>query len=160
MSKNSTLHQLQRRGYTHGTAPVAQTESDSLSNWHEGKPVLLKGACLAKLGDYQDDIARSDTLYAAILDGEECDTLFTQSPYIDRLENNFESLGCSVNEGDEQEIETIIYDALDPNDHENVLAEDLWMKASWLSFHEDDASLRFRFSFGIDLVEDLSLIHI
>ena len=35
-------------------------------------------------------------------------------------------------------------------------AEDLWLKASWLSFNEDDASLRFRFSFGIDLEEDVA----
>ena len=156
MSKNSTFNQLQRRGYTHGIAPAPQTESDPLSNWQEGKPVLLKAACLGQLSQHQEDITRSDDLYAAILDGQECDTLFTQSPYIERLENDFESLGCSVNEGDDQEIETIIYDALDPNDHDNIIAEDLWMKASWLSFYEDDASLRFRFSFGIDLVEDVA----
>jgi len=32
----------------------------------------------------------------------------------------------------------------------------LWMKASWLSFYEEDASLRFRFSFGVDLHEDVA----
>ena len=30
------------------------------------------------------------------------------------------------------------------------------MKASWLSFYEGDASLRFRFSFGVDFVEDVA----
>jgi len=156
VTQNSNFRQLQRRGYSLGNAPTENSSSDQLSNWQKGGPVLLKAACLSELPNHNDDISRSDALYAAILDGQECDTLFTESPYIERLENNFESLGCSVNEGDEQEIETIIYDALDPDDNDNIFAEDLWMKASWLSFHEDDASLRFRFSFGIDLIEDVA----
>ena len=147
---------LQRRGFFLGDAPGIQYTNDPLTHWQEGKPVLLKGMCASSLEQYSSDIVRSNDLYAKLLDGEECDQLFTQPPYIDRLEPNFESLGCSVNEGDDQEIETVIFDALDPNDHENVLAEDLWMKASWLSFYEEDASLRFRFSFGIDLVEDVA----
>jgi len=156
VTKNSDFYQLQRRGYSLGDAPTVTTSSDPLDNWQKGKPVHLKAACLSLLPKHSDDIKRSDELYAAILDGQECDILFTQSPYFERLENNFESLGCSVNEGDEQEIETIIYDALDPSNNDNILAEDLWMKASWLSFYEDDASLRFRFSFGVDLIEDVA----
>ena len=151
--------QLQRRGFSLGLTPTtnsSQDHNDPLSNWHKGKPVLLKGLCLSTLTSFKNEIESSDKLYAAILNGEECDSIFTQSPYIDRIEPNFESLGCSVNEGDQQEIETIIFDAIDANDQENVLAEDLWLKASWLSFYEDDASLRFRFSFGVDLVEDVA----
>ena len=153
MTADSSFYQLQRRGFSLGQACENNNDTDSLKNWAQGKPTLLKGLCVQEIKQHSDDIANSDVLYAAILDGQECDTLFTQNPYAERLEDNFESLGCSVNEGDEQEIETIIYDALDGDD---VVAEDLWIKASWLSFHDDDASLRFRFSFGVDLIEDVA----
>jgi hypothetical protein len=36
------------------------------------------------------------------------------------------------------------------------LVEDLWLKISWLSFYENDQSLRFRFSFGVDHEEDVA----
>ncbi|MDX8382611.1 MAG: hypothetical protein R8M45_00940, partial [Ghiorsea sp.] len=36
------------------------------------------------------------------------------------------------------------------------IAEELWCKGSWLSFHDDDASLRFRFSWGMEGYEDVS----
>jgi len=32
----------------------------------------------------------------------------------------------------------------------------LWCKASWLSFHDEDASLRFRFSWGMEGYEDVA----
>ena len=149
---------LQRRGFALGKTPENITDypNDPLSNWAEGKPVFLKGLCSSQLDSFTNEIESSDKLYEAILNGEECDQVFAESPYIDRIEPHFESLGCSVNEGDKQEIETIIFDAIDSNDTDNILAEDLWVKASWLSFYEDDASLRFRFSFGVDLVEDVA----
>ncbi len=153
-----TDFELQRRGFSLGTiSTVSQVNAnDPLSNWTEGKPVYIEGLCIDQLSSFAQDIDASDKLYAAILNDEDCDQIFTQSPYIDRLESNFESLGSSFNEGDEQEIETVIFDAIDSSAPDNVLAEDLWMKASWLSFFDEDASLRFRFSFGIDLVEDVA----
>ena len=156
MTKNHSTLNLQRRGYNLGEAKLNTSEPDSLLNWSVGKPTLLKGACLAKLVEFNDDINRSDKLYAALLNNEECDTLLTHSPYAERLAPNFESLGCTVNEGDEQEIETIIFDAIAANDPQTIIAEDLWMKASWLSFFEGDASLRFRFSFGLNQFEDVA----
>jgi len=147
---------LQRRGFFLGHAPESDQHNDPLTNWQDGKPVLLNQACLPLLNNYSAEIEQSYVLYNALLNGEECDQLFSAEPYIDRLDPIFESLGCSVNEGDEQEIETLIYDAVNPEKNNEVIAEDLWIKASWLSFHEEDASLRFRFSFGVDLVEDVA----
>jgi len=147
---------LQRRGFSLGRAPETTESNDALANWHQGKPVLLQSICKPFLEKFASDIENSRSLYMALLDGQECDDIFTQPPYYQNLEFKFESLGCTVNEGDDQEIETIIFDALDPKDNSLIVAEDLWMKASWLSFYEEDASLRFRFSFGIDLVEDVA----
>jgi len=53
----------------------------------------------------------------------------------------------------DQEIETVLFDVME---NDELIAEDLWVKASWLSFYEEDASLRFRFSFGVDLHEDVA----
>jgi len=148
------FYQLQRRGFSLGVAPTTPMLSDPIENWQQGKPILLKAACLSGLENHHQHITDSEQLYLSILDEQGCESLFAQAPYAKRLDKCFESLGCSINEGDDQEIETLIYDAVD--DSAEVLAEDLWMKASWLSFHEEDASLRFRFSFGVDFVEDVA----
>ena len=149
-------NRLQRRGFELGLAQQHRQQSDPLTDWQAGKPVLIKNAVSAALlKASQADIAQADALYAAILDGQECDELFARQPYQQRLKNQFQSLGSTFNEGDEQEIETVLIDALAPESGESI-AEDLWVKASWLSFHEEDASLRFRFSFGEDFVEDVA----
>jgi len=154
-ARPATSYVLKRRGhyvgelYDNGSYSV----SDELKHWRQGKPVLLNGACLTELAKYDQDIAQSHRLYCAILDEEECDSILAERPYADRLDGQFESLGSSYNEGDEQEIERVLFDAVEG---EKILAEDLWLKVSWLSFYEHDASLRFRFSFGVDNVEDVA----
>ena len=156
MTQSTDFYQLQRRGFRLGSAPESETHSDPIEDWKLGKPVLLKAACLELLDQQTDHIASSQELYHAVLDEQLCEDLFDVEPYNSRLSPQFESLGCSVNEGDDQEVETILYDAIDANSQDKVLAEDLWIKVSWLSFHEEDASLRFRFSFGMDFVEDVA----
>jgi len=151
MSKNNKLdHHLLRRGFDLGYVMQEDLCQDTLDDWHSGKPVLLKKICATDLSSYQKDIEASDQLYASVLNGDECDEVFDNSPYRERLSSQFTCLGSSINQGDDQEVETILFDT------GNTLAEDLWVKASWLSFHEEDASLRFRFSFGVDLVEDVA----
>ena len=153
---------LRRRGVDlgiiHINSIVESSSFNSLLNarkeWQQGKSILLSGFCKDQLDFYQHDILQSHKLYEAVLAAEqECDEILANTPYASRLETNFESLGSSVNEGDDQEIETVLFDALNNG---KIVAEDLWMKASWLSFHEEDASLRFRFSFGVDLHEDVA----
>lgn len=144
---------LQRRGFDLGEFSTPETKSDPLSNWSAGKPTLLKGFCHSLLTGHQQHIAQSKLLYLSILDNQECEKLLDQTPYLQRLLGGFECLGSSINEGDEQEIETIFFDAIE---NERTLAEDLWIKVSWLSFHQEDASIRFRFSFGVDLQEDVA----
>jgi len=148
-----TQYTLIRRGYDFGSVSLEQGHDDDLSNWQQGMPILLKKMCLDRLTHHRIDIQQSRTLYEAVLDEQECDSILAQPPYHQRIEPSFESLGCSVNEGDDQEIETVLFDAVSNGD---LIAEDLWMKVSWLSFCAEDASLRFRFSFGVDHVEDVA----
>lgn len=145
---------LKRRGYCLGNVPSdISDKSDPLCNWATGKSVLLKNALADDLNDYQLSIKQTETLVKAILDERQCDDLLSAAPYLNRLEPQFESLGSAYNEGDQQEIEMIMFDAMHGDD---IIGEDLWLKVSWLSFHEEDPSLRFRFSFGVDLEEDVS----
>ena len=154
---------LKRRGFDHGSYDLnkAIQTIDTLANWQQGKPILLRSACEKNLLLHQQHIDESAILYQAILNNEEAEFLLDQIPYIDRIQKHFESLGSSINEGDDQEIETVLFDAICDNTNSEIdnelIAEDLWMKISWLSFYEEDASLRFRFSFGVDLHEDVAL---
>lgn len=165
-------HTLKRRGFHFGSisqlSARRQNNPNSLDNWRQGKPILLKDACTQILKAHKTSIKQSFQLYKAVLSNQNADEILAEPPYQQRLDNSFEALGCSINEGDDQEIETVLFDAIDPKTQDIVddvlivtenliVAEDLWMKISWLSFHEKDASLRFRFSFGVDLHEDVAL---
>lgn len=158
MVHNSQLA-LSRRGFGLGSVNAAQTQNQSidLARWHKGQPVFMQGICNDLLAQHNDDVQAAERLYKAILDEHECDELLAQPQYAERLQKKFESLGCSVNTGDDQEIDTVLFDAID---NEKVLAEDLWLKISWLSFYEEDASMRFRFSFGVDHEEDVAADHV
>lgn len=150
---HSHAYHLQRRGFDLGEVNIAAQTSDLLRNWQQGKPVLLQGQCRRGLTDQADNILLSEQLYHAILDERDSEDLLDQPPYSLRIPQAFECLGSTINQGDDQEIETVLFDAIDA---EGSVAEDLWMKVSWLSFFAEDASLRFRFSFGVDFVEDVA----
>lgn len=158
MLNNSTLP-LTRRGFNLGSITVTETppEANDLARWQHGKPILLQGICNALVTQHRDNMQAAERLYRDILNEHECIVLLEQPHYTERLKTKFESLGCSVNIGDDQEIDTLLFDAVE---NEKVLAEDLWLKISWLSFYEQDASMRFRFSFGVDHEEDVAADHV
>jgi hypothetical protein len=148
------MHTLTRRGFSLGNTTNANPSAvDSKSQWQRGHAVLLPTMCLSDIRSYQPHIDASGQLFLAVLEQQSCDKLLAMPPYSERLDGHFESLGSTINQGDQQEIETLVFDAV-KDDH--IIAEDLWMKVSWLSFVEDDPSLRFRFSFGVDLAEDVA----
>jgi hypothetical protein len=147
------MSQLKRRGFSLGNIPTHQAKVNDLKLWNQGYPVLLKAQCLNLLRSHSLNIKQTEELVRAVLEGQDCDSVLAKMPYTQRLEPKFQSLGSVFNQGDQQEIEMVVFDVMDGD---NIIAEDIWLKASWLSFHEDDGSLRFRFSFGIDLEEDVA----
>lgn len=154
------LIELNRRGFKLGSLEAIDDNADAVdelnqlySDWGDAKAVVLRNVCDSGLVHHADSIKGSERLYSAVIEQRECDSLLAEKPYQPRLQEKFEPLGSSFNEGDEQEIETLLFDAIDG---EKILAEDLWVKISWLSFYENDASLRFRFSFGVDFEEDVA----
>jgi len=149
---------LKRRGTALGWVAERpeQNSIDALAAakaWQNSAAYALPAYVAAELPAQQANIEQALGLMAAIAEGAEVAELFEQPPYIHRTTPQFEMLASFQDEGDDQEIETIEYDAVDGDD---VVAENLWCKASWLSFEDDDASLRFRFSFGMVGYEDVA----
>ncbi len=145
------MQNLIRRGFDLGSAPQATTPTqDPLGNWRDGMPCKLTAICDNQIQAHSLEIKNTEALVLSILEGESAESALDQPPYQQRLSALFEPLGAAFNEGDDQEVETVMFDTLDGS------AEDLWMKVSWLSFHDEDASIRFRFSFGVDLAEDVA----
>lgn len=151
---------LRRRGHSLGTPPNIdktlpndETLASFKRRWAEGRPIKLHGYSSSELKEITPLISQSQKLYHAILDQQECNTILAHEPYASKLSMHFDALGSSYNEGDDQEIETVFFDAADRH---QTICEDLWVKISWLSFYEQDKSLRFRFSFGVDFEEDVA----
>ncbi len=146
------------RGWVSGDYDGGRDEPASLQKicalWNSSEPVVLSGFIGADLlAGYEPDIERSYELMHEVLDGKECNALFAREPYSSRLSGRFEILASIYDENDIQEIEKIESDVVEDG---KIVAENLWVKLSWLSFIEDDASLRFRFSFGIESYEDVA----
>lgn len=152
------MQNLLRRGFDLGPAPAListkpNLSTDAKSNWQQGLPTKLTGVCGAYISSHADHIADTEKLVLEILEGGSAEEMLDQPPYIDRFRSTFEPMGATFNEGDEQEVETVMFDTAPEH---SISARDLWMKVSWLSFHDEDASIRFRFSFGVDLEEDVA----
>lgn len=123
--------------------------------WRNDEAIFLPD--MLNLTAWQADIAQAHRLMEATLERGECSHLFEADPYRARLSPHFPLIATSFEEHDEQGIEKIYFDAeVDEHGERTCVAEELWCKASWLSFIEEDASLRFRFSFGMECLEDVA----
>ncbi len=133
--------------------PAPPTPDAARIAWRAARPIFLPGFIAGEIPAQQHHIAAAHALMEAVLDGADCETLLLQAPYDARLAPHFELLAPIYDEGDPQGIVKIEFDAVKDG---VVIAEDLWVKLSWLSYAEQDASLRFRFSFGMENYEDVA----
>jgi len=157
---------LVRRGFQLGWVkqrqrPRMPEQAEIVSCWKQNKAIMLPA--LLELDDWQSDIEQSHQLMKSTLESGELSPSLDLPPYTDRLGDQFPLVASSMEEHDEQAIEKVYFDAVPVDadgealaEGDETLAEDLWCKASWLSFLEDDASLRFRFSFGMECLEDVA----
>ena len=144
-------------GFVTGESDHHPPESGAIVEaWRNDEAVRLAGA--VGTDSFRGKIAQARKLMERVLEGESPADVFTDSPYDEWLAGDksgayFALVSAIHDQGDPQEIEKVSFDA---EANGGVLAEDLWCKASWLSYHEDDASLRFRFSFGMEDHEDVA----
>ncbi|MFQ5345917.1 MAG: hypothetical protein ACE5DZ_08165 [Mariprofundus sp.] len=152
--------QLQRRGYQLGAVQqltrAEMPDPETVTrHWQADAAVMLPG--VLDLQPWQSEIRQSCLLMEQTLETGEVSPMLERPPYNHRLQTHFPLVASSFEEHDEQGIEKIYFDAEDKVAGERAcVAEDLWCKASWLSFIEADASLRFRFSFGMECLEDVA----
>lgn len=149
---------LCRRGIEYGwvresARPAMPDASAVESAWERHEAVLLPGLLADVLERYAPHIAQAHRLYQQTLDGETVADLLEAEPYAGRLQPEFDLSGSSFEDNDDQGIEKVYFDAWQDDD---IVADDLWCKASWLSFDDEDGSLRFRFSFGMEGYEDVA----
>jgi len=152
----SLLRRDYELGFVQQLARPTMPDANTITrHWQHDKAILLPGAL--DLQPWQSDIEQSHRLMEATLESGEVSTLLEASPYNHRLAAHFLLVASSFEDHDEQGIEKIYFDAeADAGGERICVAENLWCKGSWLSFIEADASLRFRFSFGMECMEDVA----
>jgi len=153
------VFRIQRRGVFFGYIQKNQTPAMPDANrvaelWADNQPAYLPAMLKHALNDYKPHIQQSRVLYQALLQEQAVEDLLDAEPYINQLGERFELLSTRFDESDRQEIVSVDFDVLENGE---LVMEDIWMRISWLSFHEQDSSLRFRFSFGMEGYEDVSL---
>jgi len=155
------MYILKRRGFDLGSVPKPKPETNPTSMhvkqaWQIDEAIVLPALILEEVKNHEKNINNALLLMENVLNAQEITSFFEKTPYIERIQDNFFIAATSPEEHDEQGIEKIYFDAFNKGDEDNTQAEDLWCKGSWLSFHDDDTSLRFRFSWGMEGYEDVS----
>jgi len=137
---------LVRRGVHHGFVRrrriVVSARPEEL--WRRGEAIHLRRALSAGVRSYAREIAASTRLFDRLRSGGE----FGAELWA-RLEERPSILpaGSSVDLGDPREIEKVHADL---RNH----STDLYAKLSWVSADPEDESLRIRFSFGSERLDD------
>lgn len=140
-------------GSVSGQRPCPErAEAEAVRAWCEDRPFWLPGWVHPEA--HAEAVASAHRLMEAVLEAGRLEPCLDASPWRERLASvPFAPVAVSSEEHDPQAIEKVYFDAETPDGRS---IEDLWCKASWLSFHEADASLRFRFSFGMEGFEDVA----
>lgn len=146
---------IERRDLSYGpiqTLKLSETKQTAQELWTEAKPVFLPGLLSNELNqNIQHLCLTTEKIVEQILTDDEIENLFDSPLYQDRLKDLFTLQSSLFEEDDDQGVVRFDFASLKQNSIDN-----LWCKVSWLSFHDTDPSLRFRFSFGLEGYEDVS----
>lgn len=141
---------LRRRGMDHGAlrrgAARRLSRAEAGKLWKAAEPLHLAGAL--DLRSHRSAIARTVTTFDRLRrHGDLTREVWRRCPD----GGAFESAGASTDMGDEREIEKV---HADQRRGGRLVARDLWAKLSWISRDPRDESLRIRFSFGSERLDD------
>lgn len=120
-------------------------ERDPEAAWANAEAIHLPGLLRPGMAQHRSAIRRARDLFGRVRAGHTLETFVTRRL---RETSRFEVGGTSVDLGDPREIEKV-----------HVVerrsgAADLYAKLSWISPHERDHSLRVRFSFGSERLQE------
>jgi len=153
-STEAEVWPLTRRGADLGWVAIDGERGDIASAaeireaWERAEAIRLPGVLFEHLPEHTGAIQDALIIMRRVRDGDSCADILDEEPYRSRLQPDFDLLAPVYNDADEQEIEKVVFDAVKSGE---LHAEDLWMKCSCLSFHEADESIRFRFSYGMEM---------
>jgi len=152
------MHLLKRRGFELGwiredCRPASPDSQNIAQAWHNDEAIWMPGLAAHAITHHAENIEHTRKLMEKTLNGSAVAGLLDAEPIISRLRPHFVLVASSMEEHDAQGIEKLYFDVEEAGE---CTAEALWCKASWLSFHGEDASLRFRFSFGMEGYEDVA----
>jgi len=153
---------LSRRGSWHGEwaeldlppDPRAATLAERMQRWHAARPIVLPGVATELLAGFQDRIAAARALPDRLEETSGLRRLLAASAAT--LEPDFQVLPVRPKLFDaERDLERVSLASAAPLGRGRKV-DDLWVKSSWLSTREDDASMRLRFAFGVEREDDAS----
>ncbi len=155
---NPACFKIRRRGFLYGyidigEKPAVIEPSEAALLWKGNNPAYLPQFVLSNLEKYSDEIEKSKLMFETITRGGEIEDILDLPEYRERLGERFEMLATRCDDADPQEIISVDFDVMENGE---MVMEDVWMRVSHLSFENDDDSLRFRFSFGMEGYDDVS----
>ncbi|MCC6672697.1 MAG: hypothetical protein IT458_16655 [Planctomycetes bacterium] len=142
---------LVRRGAHHGyLVPAAEgplPAADVLARWRSDRPVLLRGVLRARIRPYRQALGETLRLFARLRRGAR---FFDW--VIGRLAGQgvYQSVGSSIDLGDPREVEKAFARARGARRGDG----DLWAKLAWIAHDPRDPSLRIRFSWGVEALQE------
>lgn len=154
---NDSQHIFRRgidSGYVQLGERLGRPDADAITRlWQANHPVFIPEVLTDKLSEFAGAIAQSRLLYKSVLNEEAVDDILDAPPYSEFFGERFQILSSRFDEADRQEIISVDFDVMDGD---TLLMEDIWLRISWLSYHDEDESIRFRFSFGMENFDDVS----
>jgi len=148
---HSNAFPLSRRGSPLGwvTPKSRASGDDNHQQWQQLQAVVLFGIIKNQLTALQSESSQAYHCMTSIIEGAPpSQLLHTDATHTIQ----FDLSTISADEHDQQAIEKLYFQGYD---HDKEVGE-VWCKISWLSFHDEDASLRFRFSFGTEGIEHVA----
>ena len=143
----ATVDVLERRGAHLGflseTGRPEQPE-ELAELWNAARPIHLPGVLVGGLEVFEREIESSHRMMGRLASGTRFLDLLSPR-LVDQ--DIFVPAGSTFDRDDEREIEKVWVDGTVDNE---VVAPDLWAKLSWIAADERDASLRIRFSHGVE----------
>lgn len=150
--KQRTRVVLERRGTWHGEWAVLRRErtrrqaaKELKLRWLTAKPIVLPGIASDVCATYAAAIRARAALH------ERLQTRGELRRWIDEEHDAIADAYATSRKrpklvDPERDVERVAIERI--SDAGDTRVNDLWLKSSWLSTHDDDASLRLRFSFG------------
>jgi hypothetical protein len=122
--------------------------------WHRAQPIVLPAIGAELVAEFADEIEGADDVHALV--SEPGGLRRWIETFAEDLEPSFRAIQRRTPLFDrERDVERVRFESFAPNGRGRPI-DDLWIKSSWLSTHDDDASLRVRFSFGREEDDDAS----